>query len=83
MPTFEAVFHTFHQIFRVEIEIDIETLAVFIYGNVQGYSFRPPQKYRATKQALWFTSNLHETVSNSGCLACSELPNLLLKGMKV
>ena len=34
----------------------------FFSGIVQGYSFRPPEKCKTTKQAFWCTKNLHEVV---------------------
>ena len=46
----------------------IKDLGVFIDGKVQGHSFRPPQKYKPTKQAFWCTRNLHGIVWNSGRL---------------
>ena len=33
-------------------------LGGFIDGKIQGYSFRPPKKYKPTKQAFWCTRNL-------------------------
>ena len=53
----------------------IEELGVFIGGNVQVYSFRPPEKYKPTKEAVWCTRNLHGIVCSSGRLNYSELPN--------
>ena len=35
-------------------------LEALIDGNVQGYFFSPPEKYKLTKQAFWCTRNLHE-----------------------
>ena len=57
-------------------------LGVFIDGNVQGYSFRPPKKYKPTKQAIWCTRNLHGDVWNGGSLDWSELPNILPRDVK-
>ena len=54
-----------------------EELGVFIDGKVQGYSFRPPEKYKPTKQAFWCTKNLHGIVRNSECLYYSELSKTL------
>ena len=52
-------------------------LEVFDVGNVQGYSFRPLENYKPTKQAVWFTRNLHGVVWSNGRLNYSELPNIL------
>ena len=52
-------------------------LGIFTDGKVQGYSFRPPKKYKPTKQALWCTRNLQGIVWNSGRLDSSELSNTL------
>ena len=54
----------------------IKELGVFIDGIVQGYSCRPPKKYKPTKQAVWCTRNLLGIVWNSGRLDYSELPNV-------
>ena len=43
-------------------------LGVFTDGKLQGYSFRPPKKYKPTKQAYWCAKNLHGIVWNSGRL---------------
>ena len=48
-------------------------LGVFIDGSVKGHSFRPPKKYKPTKQAVWCTRNLHGIVWNDGHLDYSEL----------
>ena len=58
-------------------ENTIQELGVFLDGKVQGYSFRPPKKYKPTKWAFWSTRNLHGFVLNSGCLDYSELSNIL------
>ena len=60
----------------------LKELAVILHGNVQEFSFRPPRKYKPTKQACWCTRNLHGIVSNSVCLNYSELPNILRKDVK-
>ena len=52
-------------------------LGVFIDGKVQGYSFRPPKKYKPTKQAFWWTRNMHGIVWNRRRLDYSELSNIL------
>ena len=48
-------------------------MGVFVKDKVQGYSFRPPKKYKLTKQAIWYTRNLHGIVWNSGSLDYNEL----------
>ena len=61
----------------------IKELGNFIDGKVQGYSFRPPKKYKPTKQAVWCTRNLRGIVWNSGRLHYSEILNIFpceLKG---
>ena len=55
----------------------MKELGVFIDVKVQGYSFRPPKKYKPTKQAFWCTRNLHGIVCNSGRLDYRELSNIL------
>ena len=60
----------------------IKELGVFVDGKVQGYSFRPPKKYKPTKQAIWCTRNLHGIVWNSGRLDYSELSNILPRAEK-
>ena len=54
----------------------------FLDGKNQGYSFRPPKKYKPTKQAFPCTRNLHRFVWNSGCLDFSELPNIPPRDVK-
>ena len=51
-------------------------------GNVQGYSFRPPKKYKPRKLAAWCRRNLHGIVRNSGSLDHSALPNILSSDVK-
>ena len=60
----------------------IKELGVFIDAKVQGDSFRPPKKYKPTKQALWCTRNLHGIVWNSGGSDYSELSNILPRAVK-
>ena len=60
----------------------IKELGVFIDGKVQGYSFRPPKKYKPTKQAFWCTRNWHGNVWNSERLDYSELSNILPTAVK-
>ena len=50
---------------------------VFTDETIQGYSFRPPKKYKPTKQAFWCTRNFSGIVQNSGHLKVSELSNIL------
>ena len=57
-------------------------LGVFVDGKVQGYSFRPPKKFKPKKQAFWCTRNLHRIVWNPGCLDYSELSNILPRAVK-
>ena len=58
-------------------------LGVYIDGKIQGYSFRPPKKYKPTKQAFWSSSNLHGIVWNSGRLHYSEFSKFLPRAVKV
>ena len=37
-------------------------LEVFNNGKIQIYSFRPPEKYKRKKQAVWCTRNFHAIV---------------------
>ena len=60
----------------------IKELGVFINGKVQGYSFRPPKKYKPSKQAFWCTKNLLGIVRNSGRLDYSEPSNTLPRAVK-
>ena len=60
----------------------LKYLGVFIDGNVQGYSCRPPKKYKPTKQAFWCTRNMHGIVWNSGRLENSEFSNILPRAVK-
>ena len=55
----------------------IKELGVFIDGNVQGYSFRPPRNYKPTKQAVWCTKDLYGIEWNSGRLNYTELHKIL------
>ena len=55
----------------------LKELGVFSYVNVQGYSLHPPKKYKPTKQAVWYTRNLHGFVWNSGSLDNFEIANIL------
>ena len=57
-------------------------LGVFNSDKVQGYSFRPPKKYKPTKRAFWCTRNLLGIVWNSGRLDFSELSNILSRAVK-
>ena len=59
----------------------IEVLGVIIYSRVQIYSFRPPKKYKPTKQAFCCTRNLHGIVWKSGRLDYSELANSLTRAV--
>ena len=54
----------------------IKEFGVLNDGKIQGYSLRPPKKYKPTKQAFWWTKNLHKIAWNSGCLHYSELSNI-------
>ena len=60
----------------------IMELGVFIDGKVEGYSFRPPKKYKPTKQSFWCTRNLHGIVWISGRLDYSELSSILPRAVK-
>ena len=53
----------------------IKELRVPYDGNVQGYSFSLPEKYKPTKQSIWCTRKLHGLMYNSGCLDYGELAN--------
>ena len=61
----------------------IKELGVFIDGKVQGYSFRPREKYKLIKQTFWCTKNLHEIVWISGHLDYTELSNILHRAVIV
>ena len=63
-------------------EYVFKELGVFIDGRDQAYSFRPPKKYKPTKQAFWCTRNLHRIVCNSGRLDYSELSDILPTAVK-
>ena len=60
----------------------IKESGVFVDGKLHGYSIRPPQKCKPTKQAVWCTRNFHRLVLNGGCLDYSELPNVLPSDVK-
>ena len=60
----------------------VKELGVFVKGKVQGYSFRPPKKYKPTKQAFRCTRILHRFVWNCGCLVYSELANILQRAVQ-
>ena len=60
----------------------IRELGVFIDGKVQGYSLRPPKKYKPKKRVFWCTRNLHEIVWNKGFLYYSVLLNNLLRDVR-
>ena len=60
----------------------LKELRVFTDGKVEGYSFRPPIKYKPAKQAFWCTRRLHGIVWNSGRLDYSELSNILPRAVK-
>ena len=57
-------------------------LGVYNDRRVQGYSLRPPRKYKPTKRAFWRTRNLHGIVWNSGSLDCTEIPIFFQKDVK-
>ena len=57
-------------------------LGVFIDSKVQGYSFRPPKKYKPKKQAFLCTRILHRIVLKSGRVGYSKLSNLLPRAVK-
>ena len=59
-----------------------EELGIFIDGNVQGYSVRPPKRYKPTKQTFFCTRKFHRIVWNSRSLDYSELANILPKDVK-
>ena len=54
-----------------------EDLGAFISGKIQGYSFRPPKKYKTYKASSSCTRNMHGDVWNSGLSDYSELRNIL------
>ena len=60
----------------------IKELGVCIDGKFQGCSFRPPKKYKLTKQAFWCTRNLHGIVGENGRLDYIELSNNLSRVVK-
>ena len=60
----------------------IKEKGVFIDGKVHGYSFRPPKKYKPTKQAFWCRRSLHGIVWNSALLDYKELSNNLNRALK-
>ena len=60
----------------------IKELGVFIDDKAQGYSFRPPKKYKPTKQSFWCTRNWHGIVWNSGRRDYSELSSILPRAVK-
>ena len=59
-----------------------EELGVFFVVKFQGYSFRPPKKYKPTTQTALCTGNLHTTVWNSGRLDYIELLDIIPKDVK-
>ena len=60
----------------------MKELGVFFDGKVQGYLFRPPKKYKPTKQPFWCKRKLNGIVWNSGRLVYSELSNILPRAVK-
>ena len=72
----------------IDPDNDLADMNVFVElgfsadGNVHEYSIRPPKKYKATKQALWWTKNIHRNVWNSGVFYYNELPNVLAIDVK-
>ena len=50
--------------------------------KLQAYPFRPPKKYKPTKQEIWCTKNLHGSMWKRGCLDYTELTNILLRDVK-
>ena len=56
-------------------------LGVLSDSKVQEYSFRPPKKYKPTKQTFWCTRSLHGIVWNSGRLNYSELSDNLRRAV--
>ena len=73
--------------FVLDIELSdvnlIRELGVFIDEKVKGYSSRPAKKYKPTKQAFWYTTNLHGSLWNSGSSDYSEVLNVLQKDRKI
>ena len=54
----------------------IKKLGVFTDGKVQGYSFRPPNENKPTKQGFCCTIKLRGIVWIRGCLDYNEFPNV-------
>ena len=73
---------------RIALDIEladkngIKKFGVFIAEKAQGYSFRPPKKYKTTEQAFWCKRDLQGIVWNSGSLDYSELSNILPRAAK-
>ena len=60
----------------------IKDLGVFTDGKVQGYSFRPPKKYKPRKQTFWCARSLHGIVWSSGRSDFSELSKVFTRAVK-
>ena len=58
-------------------KIGIKELAHFLMAKFRDTHFVLQKKCEPTKQAFWFTRNLHRSVWNIGRLDCSELSNIL------
>ena len=48
-------------------------LGLFFDGSLQGFSFCPPQNFKANKQTTWNTSHLHGFAWSSGKLDYDKL----------
>ena len=58
-------------------------MKTFLKGmHVQGYSFRPPKKYKPTQQSFWCTRNLNGIVCYNVCSDYSELVKILPRAVK-
>lgn len=55
----------------------IKELGVYKDGKIKGYSFLCPKKFKATKQSLWLSRNLHGINWKSGNLPYTELKSIL------
>ena len=57
-------------------------MGVVFDGKAQGYSFRPPKRYKATNQSLCSKKELQGIVWNSGRLYNTEVANIFIRDVK-
>ena len=55
----------------------VKELGVYKDGQIEGYSFLPPKKFKPTSQSFWCTQHLHGINWSSGYEKYTELEKIL------